>query len=94
MSMNENIVEKYLAGNIDTIESHTCGRSLRYPIKERKGHILRNTYRSIEPYKSPLKISTLGFTIKYLECQNTCHSHNNLEEVYFILKGKEIMQIE
>ncbi len=94
MNAYEDVSRKFSLKNINDAEPDICDRSLRYHTQHRKGNILRDTYKLIEPGKSPSRKLTLGYTLIYPECSNTGHSHNDLEEVYFILQGKGVMQID
>jgi len=94
MNMSQETGKKFALVNINEVEPDTCDRSLRYHTKDRKGQILRDTYRLIEPGKSPSQSLTLGYTIVYPEGRTTGHAHDDMEEIYFIVQGRGIMEID
>jgi len=91
--MSEEGSKKYSLVNINEVKPDMCDRSLRYHIKDVKNRILRDAYKLIEAGKSPSRRLTLGYTIVYPGGRTTGHSHDNMEEVYFIIQGRGIMEI-
>ncbi len=73
--------------NIEEMEPDVCDRSLRYAVKNRKQKTLRDTYFLIDPENSPSKNLKMGFTTVYADGKTTGHSHEDQEEVYFIIQG-------
>ncbi len=83
---------KYLV-NIEDMKPDEDKRSLRYAVKNRQGEILRDTYFLIDPEKSPSKNLKMGYTIVYPTGKTTGHSHDDMEEVYFIVSGRGKMVV-
>ena len=83
---------KYLV-NIEDMKPDEDKRSLRYAVKNREGETLRDTYFLIDPEKSPSRNLKMGYTIVYPTGKTTGHSHDDMEEVYFIVSGRGKMVI-
>lgn len=83
---------KYVV-NIEDMKPDEDDRSLRYVVKDRQSETLRDTYFLIDPIKSPSKNLKMGYTIVYPTGRTTGHSHDDMEEVYFVLSGKGKMVI-
>ena len=83
---------KYLV-NIEGLKPDEDPRSLRFAVKNRKSETLRDTYFLIDPETSPSKNLKMGYTIVYPTGKTTGHSHDDMEEVYFVLSGKGKMVI-
>ena len=79
--------------NIEDMKPDDDKRSLRYAVKNREGETLRDTYFLIDPETSPSKNLKMGYTIVYPTGKTTGHSHDDMEEVYFVLSGKGRMVI-
>ncbi len=62
-------------------------RSLRFTVKNREREILRDTYYLIDPANSPSENLTMGHTTIYPTGKTTGHSHDDREEVYYVLSG-------
>ncbi len=62
-------------------------RSLRFRVSERDSKILRDTYKLIEAGKSPSQRLTMGITTIYPTGSTTGHSHDDMEEVYYVVAG-------
>ena len=83
---------KHLA-NIEDMKPDEDKRSLRYAVKNREAETLRDTYFLIDPETSPSRNLKMGYTIVYPTGKTTGHSHDDMEEVYFILSGRGKMVI-
>jgi mannose-6-phosphate isomerase-like protein (cupin superfamily) len=83
---------KYLV-NIEDMKPDEDKRSLRYAVKNREGETLRDTYFLIDPEKSPSRNLKMGYTIIYPTGKTTGHSHDDMEEVYFIISGRGKMVV-
>lgn len=83
---------KYLV-NIEGMKPDEDPRSLRFAVKGRETEVLRDTYFLIDPENSPSRNLKMGYTIIYPTGRTTGHSHEDLEEVYFVLSGKGRMVI-
>ena len=83
---------KYLV-NVEDMKPDEDKRSLRYAVKNREGETLRDTYFLIDPEKSPSRNLKMGYTIVYPTGKTTGHSHDDMEEVYFIVSGRGKMVI-
>lgn len=79
--------------NIEDKQPDTDKRSLRNIVENRDSEILRDTYYLISPDNSPSEKLTLGHTIIYPTGKTTGHSHDDMEEVYYITQGVGIMEI-
>ncbi|MBC7190350.1 cupin domain-containing protein, partial [Candidatus Aerophobetes bacterium] len=79
--------------NIEEMMPDVCDRSFRYFAQEKKGKTLRDTYWLIDPENSPSQTLKMGYTIIYPDGKTTGHSHDDMEEVYFVLSGKGKMVI-
>lgn len=79
--------------NIEDMKPDEDKRSLRYAVKNREGETLRDTYFLIDPEKSPSRNLKMGYTIVYPTGKTTGHSHDDMEEVYFIVSGRGKMVI-
>jgi len=79
--------------NIEDLPPDTCERSFRYLAKNRQGKTLRDTYYLIDPENSPSQNLKMGYTVIYPGGKTTGHSHDDLEEVYFVICGKGKMVI-
>ena len=83
---------KYVV-NIEDQTPDEDKRSLRYAVNNRESEILRDTYYLIDPDSSPSKNLTMGHTIIYPTGKTTGHSHDDMEEVYYVLSGEGKMVI-
>jgi len=79
--------------NIENLPPDTCERSFRYLAKNKQEEILRDTYFLVDPENSPSQTLKMGYTTVYPEGRTTGHSHNDLEEVYFVICGQGKMVI-
>lgn len=68
-------------------------RSLRARVSAREKAVLRDTYRLVEPGSSPSRRLTMGCTTIYATGSTTGHSHDDMEEVYFVVSGEGIMVV-
>ena len=76
--MKKNINQKNLAGGEGTLSSI---------LKNKENNLLRDSYVLISPENSKSQKLTLGNTILYPRCRARGHSHDDLEEIYYIIKG-------
>lgn len=83
---------KYLV-NVEEMKPDEDKRSLRYAVKNREVETLRDTYFLIDPERSPSRSLKMGYTIIYPTGKTTGHSHEDMEEVYFVLSGRGRMVI-
>lgn len=83
---------KYL-NNIQDKAADIDPRSLRARVQNRDKEVLRDTYFLIDPEDSPSRRLKMGYTIIYPTGTTTGHSHDNMEEVYFVISGEGIMVI-
>ena len=68
-------------------------RSLRDNVKGRARDILRDTYFLIDPETSPSRALKMGHTTVYPTGKTTGHSHDDMEEVYYVVAGEGLMQV-
>jgi mannose-6-phosphate isomerase-like protein (cupin superfamily) len=79
--------------NIEDMKPDEDKRSLRYAVKGRESEILRDTYFLIDPENSPSRNLKMGHTTVYPTGKTTGHTHDDMEEVYFVISGKGRMVI-
>ena len=80
--------------NIEEKQPDEDKRSLRHLVNGRDNEILRDTYYLIDPENSPSKNLTMGYTVIYPTGKTTGHAHDDMEEIYYILTGKGVMEID
>lgn len=71
----------------------TDPRSLRDRVRDREKKVLRDTYCLIAPSDSPSRNLTMGHTTIYPTGSTTGHSHDDMEEVYYVVSGEGIMVV-
>jgi len=74
--------------NIEDMAPDVCDRSLRHATEKREKETLRDTYFLIDPEKSPSKNLKMGYTTVYANGKTTGHSHEDHEEVYYVIQGR------
>jgi len=79
--------------NLQNMEPDTDERSLRHRVRERDKKVLRDTYKLINTENSPSKRLNMGYTTIYPTGSTTGHTHDDLEEVYFVISGEGIMVV-
>jgi mannose-6-phosphate isomerase-like protein (cupin superfamily) len=79
--------------NIEDMDPDVCDRSLRHATKKREKETLRDTYFLIDPEKSPSKNLKMGYTTVYANGKTTGHSHEDHEEVYYVIQGRGKMVV-
>ncbi len=81
--------------NIQDLAPDLDPRSLRDRVKNRDKAILRDTNYVIDPKDKDCQSRrlTLGHTIIYPTGTTTGHSHDDMEEVYYVALGEGIMVV-
>ena len=79
--------------NIQAKEPDEDPRSLRARVINRDSAVLRDTYFLVDPNSSPSQRLTMGHTTIYPTGTTTGHTHDNMEEVYFVISGEGIMVV-
>ena len=79
--------------NVQDKPADTDVRSLRDHVKGRDKTVLRDTYYLVEPGSSPSNLLTMGQTTIYPTGSTTGHSHDDMEEVYYIVSGEGEMVV-
>ncbi|MFO7929546.1 MAG: dimethylsulfonioproprionate lyase family protein [Candidatus Humimicrobiaceae bacterium] len=81
--------------NIQDLKADIDPRSLRDRVKNRDKDILRDTNYVINPEDEGCESRrlTLGHTIIYPTGTTTGHSHDDMEEVYYVVMGKGVMVV-
>jgi len=81
--------------NIQDFLPDLDSRSLRDRVKNRDNVVLRDTYYLINPEDKGCESRrlTLGHTIIYPTGTTTGHSHDDMEEVYYVVMGKGTMVV-
>lgn len=67
-------------------------RSLRAHVCGREKTVLRDTYFLVESGKASQKLN-MGYTTIYPTGSTTGHTHDDMEEVYFVISGKGVMVV-
>jgi mannose-6-phosphate isomerase-like protein (cupin superfamily) len=83
---------KYVV-NVNSKPADEDPRSLRARVKGRDKEVLRDTYYLIDPKDSPSQRLTMGHTTIYPTGSTTGHSHDDMEEVYYVISGEGIMVV-
>lgn len=71
----------------------TDARSLRARVVNRDKTVLRDTYYLIDPAECASQRLTMGLTTIYPTGSTTGHSHDDREEVYFVVSGEGTMVV-
>jgi mannose-6-phosphate isomerase-like protein (cupin superfamily) len=79
--------------NIQEKPEDVDARSLRDHVKNREKTVLRDTYYLIEQGISPSRVLTMGQTTIYPTGSTTGHSHDDMEEVYYVISGEGEMVV-
>ena len=74
--------------NINEKTPDTDPRSLRDRVKNRDKQVLRDTYYLIDNKNSASQRLTMGQTTIYPTGSTTGHSHDDMEEVYYVVSGE------
>ena len=68
-------------------------RSLRAIVTGREKKVLRDTYYLIDQANGPPHRLTCGHTTIYPTGSTTGHTHDDMEEIYFVLSGEGVMVV-
>ena len=79
--------------NINEINPAEGKGTLSFLLKDKEDNVLRDSYILISPENSKSKNLTLGHTILYPHCRANGHSHDDREEIYYVIKGRGKMLI-
>ena len=74
-------------------EPDTDPRSLRARVINRDKPVLRDTYYLIDRLSGPPQRLTCGHTTIYPTGTTTGHSHDDMEEIYYVISGEGIMVV-
>lgn len=55
--------------------------------------VLRDSFYLLRPGQGGPEVLTLGYTVVYPGCRTRGHTHADLEEVYFVVRGAGLMTI-
>jgi len=83
---------KYVV-NVESKRPDEDPRSLRARVIDRDRSVLRDTYFLVDPADSPSQRLTMGYTTIYPTGTTTGHTHDDMEEVYFVISGEGIMVV-
>ena len=83
---------KYV-NNVQELAPDEDKRSLRFNVKNRESGILRDTIFLVDPENSPSQKLKMGHTTIYPTGTTTGHSHDDMEEVYFVVCGQGTMKV-
>lgn len=81
---------KYV-NNVQSMEPDEDPRSLRARVVNRDKPVLRDTYFLVDPENSPSQRLKMGQTTIYPTGSTTGHTHDDMEEVYYVISGEGIM---
>jgi len=86
---------KYVV-NIQSMSPDLDPRSLRERVKNRDKVVLRDTHYLINPEDEGCESRrlTLGHTIIYPTGTTTGHTHEDMEEVYYVIMGEGTMVVD
>ncbi len=86
---------KYVV-NVQSMNPDLDPRSLRERVKNRDKVVLRDTYYLINPEDKGCESRrlTLGHTTIYPTGTTTGHSHDDMEEVYYVVMGEGTMVVD
>ncbi|MFW5981275.1 MAG: cupin domain-containing protein [bacterium] len=79
--------------NVQNQDPDIDPRSIRDRVKDRERKVLRDTYYLIDPEECDSRRLTMGCTTIYPTGSTTGHSHDDMEEVYFVVSGKGVMVV-
>lgn len=80
--------------NINKMDIASGNGTLSSLLNNKEDNVLRDSYTLISPENSKSKNLTFGNTIVYPHCRAKGHSHDDLEEIYYIIKGNGKMIID
>lgn len=84
---------KYV-NNIQNLPPDEDPRSLRDRVKNRDKAVLRDTYFLVDfENNGPSQRLKMGYTTIYPTGTTTGHSHDDMEEVYFVISGEGTMVV-
>jgi mannose-6-phosphate isomerase-like protein (cupin superfamily) len=92
--MQGEVIVKYVV-NVESMPPDLDPRSLRDRVKNRDKVVLRDTYYLINPASKGCESRrlTLGHTTIYATGSTTGHSHEDMEEVYYVVSGTGTMVV-
>lgn len=84
---------KYV-NNIQDLEADVDPRSLRARVENRDKSVLRDTYFLVDfENGGPSQGLKMGYTTIYPTGTTTGHTHDDMEEVYFVVSGEGTMVV-
>lgn len=84
---------KHIVNIAENREPDTDPRSLRARVVNRDKPVLRDTYYLIDRMNSPSQRMTCGHTTIYPTGTTTGHSHDDMEEIYYVMSGEGMMVV-
>ena len=79
--------------NVNQVNVAEGKGTLSFLLKDNQDGVLRDSYVLIGPENSKSQTLTFGNTIIYPHCRANGHSHDDLEEIYYVIKGQGKMLI-
>jgi len=79
--------------NINNMETANDKKSLSALLKSVKTNAVRDPYIVFKPEETQSKLFTAGYAIIYPRCKTGGHTHDDVEELYYIIKGKGKMTV-
>ena len=83
---------KYV-NNVQDLAPDQDKRSLRANLKTSESGILRDTLFLVDPENSPSQTLKMGHTTIYPTGTTTGHTHDDMEEVYYVVSGEGTMRV-
>lgn len=83
----------YLCKNINDIKSDNGKGSFLSILSQLESNVIRDTLMLVTADETDSKKINVGVTVIYQGCTTNGHSHENMEEVYFVLEGRGKMII-
>lgn len=79
--------------NVQQLPPDEDWRSLRARVKDRDKTVLRDTYFLVDPDAGRSQRLKMGLTVIYPTGSTTGHTHDDVEEVYYVISGEGIMVV-
>lgn len=85
---------KYKRENFNKMNKDCGDNSFSNLLNKKDNKMLRDTYILFDPKSSETERMTAGYTMVYPGCNTNGHKHCEYEEIYYITKGKGVIQID
>jgi len=85
---------KYKRENINKMNKDYGDNSFSNLLNKKDNKVLRDTYILLDPKSCETERITAGYTMVYPRCNTNGHKHCEYEEIYYITKGKGVIQTD